>query len=352
MTRIGMRSLRFPLLAALSATVCLGAAAPAHAQSTVEAEKLFRDGKVLMKQGKFADACSAFEASQRIEANIATLTSLADCSEKNGKLATAWGYFLKAESLTRSDAKQTKLNATARQRAAAIEPRLSYLTINLPDESRIEGLVVARNGVVVDPGTFNRAVPVDGGEYEIQGKAPGHEPWTTRVTVKNESDRQSVEVPKFKELPKLLEPKQPTTPENPDGVVLDTPPRPLFTPMRYGALGAAGVAVGAVVAGAVFGTQSSSLNSDAEDLCVDGRCTAEQAAAANDKRDDAESKAMLANVSFGIGAAAAIGAGVLWYLGAPSDRAPSDEDAEEEAGEVSLRPHVGDFTGVTLGTRF
>jgi hypothetical protein len=350
-----MRSLRLPSLAAAAlavlATASLGAA-PAHAQSTVEAEKLFRDGKLLMKQRKTAEACDAFEASQRIEPNIATLTSLADCREKNGQLASAWGYFLKAESLTRADARQTKLNATARQRAAAIEPRLSYLTINLPDESRVEGLVVARNGVVVDPGTFNRAVPVDGGEYEIQGKAPGHEPWTTRVTVKNESDRQSVEVPKFKELPKLLEPKQQTTPDSPDGVVLATPERPLFTPLRYGALGAGGVAVIAVVAGAVFGSQSSSLDKDAEDLCVEGSCTAQQAQAANDKREDARSKATLANISFGVGAAAAIGAGVLWYLGAPSDGVPSDEDAEEEAGEISINPHVGDFTGVVLGTRF
>jgi hypothetical protein len=345
-----MRSLRLPSAAAALAALAL--AAPAHAQSTVEAEKLFRDGKALMKQRKTAEACDAFEASQRIEANIATLTSLADCREKNGQLASAWGYFLKAESLTRADARQTKLNATARQRAAAIEPRLSYLTINLPDESRIEGLVVARNGIVVDPGTFNRAVPVDGGAYEIQGKAPGHEPWTTRVTVKNESDRQSVEVPKFKELPKLLEPKQTVTQDNPDGVPLEQPARPLFTPMRYGALGAGGVAVVAVVAGAVFGSQSSSLDDDAERLCVDGSCSAMQAQQANDKREDARSKATLANISFGVGAAAAIGAGVLWFLGAPSDAMPSDEDAEEEAGEISINPHVGDYTGVVFGTRF
>jgi hypothetical protein len=322
------------------------APAIAQAQSTGEAEKLFRDAKTLMKQGKTAEACDAFEASHRIEPNIATLLSLADCREKNGQLASAWGFFLRAESLTRQDARQEKLNGVARQRAASIEPRLSYLIINVPDESRVDGLAVARNGVVVDAGTFNRAVPVDGGDYTIQGKAPGHEPWQTTVTVKNESDRQSVDVPRFKELPKILEPKKPE--EIGEGEATPLPPQPLLTPMRYGAIGSAGVAVVALGVGGFMGLSSKSMNDDAEKLCADG-CDEAEAARANDKRDDAKSRATIANVAFGVSAAAAIGAGVLWFLGAPS---AMEEPEDEEAGDIAIRPYVGDFTGVTLGTRF
>ena len=65
----------------------------------------------------------------------------------------------------------------------AIEPRLSYLTISVPDDSRIDGLVVNRNGAPVDPVLWNRAVPVDGGSYSIGGLAPGHEQWTTVIAV-------------------------------------------------------------------------------------------------------------------------------------------------------------------------
>src|SRR5688572_1489909 len=107
--------------------------ATARAQSTVDAEKLFRDGKGLMKQRKVAEACDAFEASQRIESNISTLMSLADCREKNGQLASAWGHFLRAESMTRSDPSKSAVNTIARRRAAAIEPRMSYLIVNVPD---------------------------------------------------------------------------------------------------------------------------------------------------------------------------------------------------------------------------
>jgi hypothetical protein len=329
------------LIAALSAT--------AHAQSTVEAEKLFRDGKQLMKQGNVASACEAFDGSQRIESNIATLLSLADCREKNGQLASAWGWFLKAESLTRDDSGKKSLNATARRRAAAIEPRLSYLTINVPEESHIDGLVVSRNGVVVDRGTYNRAVPVDGGDYKIEGKAPGHEPWSTSVTVGPESDRQAVEVPKFKEAPKLIG-TAPAASTEPDAEPLPAAPQPVLTPIRYGALGAAGLAVVALGGGVFLGLSAQDLDDEAVGLCKQGACSPAQADAANEKRDQAQSRALSANVAFGVSAAAAIGAGVLWFIGGPSS--DSGESAEPEGTALRLRPHVGDFTGVTLGARF
>ena len=93
------------------------------------------------------------------------------------------------------------MHERARERATALEPRLSYLIINVPDASRIEGLVVARNGSAVDPASWNRALPVDGGTYVVSGKAPGHEAWSTTVVVTGESDRKSVDVPRFHPLP-------------------------------------------------------------------------------------------------------------------------------------------------------
>jgi hypothetical protein len=342
-------------LAAAGALAALAVAAPAHAQSTVEAEKLFRDGKTLMKQGKFAEACEAFGASQRMESNVATLMSLADCLEKNGQLASAWGYFLKAESETRADRGKGQVNATARRRAAALEPRLSYLTINVPDESRVEGLVVSRGGAIIDPGTYNRALPIDGGEHEITGKAPGHEGWSTKVTVATESDRQSVEVPKFKELPKLLEP---TPPVGPSPVLTAPAPSP-WTPTRKAALG---VGVGSAVAlgaGIFLGVRANALENEAKDQCPRGECSLDDVRWADRKRERANSHALGANVAFGVSAAAAIGAGVLWYLGAPDGGdAPADDlgdGSSDDAGDESafrLHPHVGEFTGVTLDARF
>jgi hypothetical protein len=81
----------------------LAAAAPAFAQATAQAEQAFRDGNALMERREYAKACEAFATSDRIEPSIAAKMKLADCEEKRGKLATAWGLFLNVKTLTRDD---------------------------------------------------------------------------------------------------------------------------------------------------------------------------------------------------------------------------------------------------------
>src|SRR6185503_2435614 len=158
------------------------------------AETLFRDGKRLIKEGTIAEACNAFEGSERLEHNVSTVLSLADCREREGRLATAWGLFLQADAETRSDPTKVQLNDVAKRRAKALEEKLSYLTISVSDEARIRDLEITRDDKVVDPAEWNRAIPVDNGDHVIAGKAPGHEPWSTKVTIAP-LDKKAVEVP-------------------------------------------------------------------------------------------------------------------------------------------------------------
>jgi len=177
--------------------VVVGRVTAAVADPAVEAEQLFRDGRALLKAGKLAAACEAFEGSQRLEPAVATLLNLADCRERNLQLATAWSVYLQAASKARGDAGAARLAGVARDRAAALEPRLSFLTINVSDDSRVDGLTILRNGVALDPAVWNRAIPIDGGRYIITGKAPGLEPWSHTVEFQPERDHQSVNVPRF-----------------------------------------------------------------------------------------------------------------------------------------------------------
>ena len=175
------------------------AAGPASAQpAQAQAEHLFREGKRLMGEGNIAAACDAFEGSYAKDPAVSTLLNLADCREKNQQYASAWGYFIEAGRKTRNKPDMAALNKTAEQRATGIEPRLSYLIINVPDEARVEGLTITRNGVAVDVIEWNRDVPVDGGTYRVEGKAPAFEPWSTTITVGNAKDKQSVNVPRFR----------------------------------------------------------------------------------------------------------------------------------------------------------
>src|SRR6185295_9997285 len=71
---------------ALAIAVAITAAARrAEAQSpTVEAEAMFRQGKDLMASGKIADACAAFDLSQKLDPRATTLINQANCRERNG----------------------------------------------------------------------------------------------------------------------------------------------------------------------------------------------------------------------------------------------------------------------------
>jgi hypothetical protein len=282
-----------------------------HAQASPEAEKLFRDGRQLEQAGKLGEACAAFEASEKVEHNIATVLNLANCREKNQQLAAAWALFLAAESQTRGDPAKAAMNATAKTRAAALESRLSYLTINVPDDSRVPDLAVTRDGETVDPAEWNRAIPVDGGDHVIAGRAPGHESWSTKVTVGPTLDKQAVEVPKFKELPKLAHPEV--------DAPLDAqpPPAPMFSTQRYVSIGVGGVAVVGVAVAIGLGLSANSLRDQAISTCPPSACSVANAMTATATNATAHSRAIDADVAYGVGGAAAVAAIALWLTGAP-----------------------------------
>ena len=296
-------------IAAISLLVLAGAAGAARAQNA-EAELLFRDGDKLMASGEYGKACEAFEASNRIEARAGTLIRLGDCREKNQQLASAWSAY--SDALSR--VKDPKKREIAAAKVALLEPRLSQLTISVPDESRVPGLTISRNGAPVDAALWNRGAPVDGGDYVIAGRAPGHEEWSTKVAVPVEGGKVSVEVPRFKELKALAPDVAPGDKAIFDPVEPVDDPSPI-TGRRKVALGLAGGGIIAVVGGAILGTGAKGLESDAEALCPNVLCV--DHAEANDLMERARSRARIANIAYGVAAVAGAGAAVLWFTGGP-----------------------------------
>ena len=69
------------------AAALLAPAAVAWADES--AADAMKRGKAAMKAGKVHDACSAFEASDKLEAKVDTELALADCYEQDGRLASA-----------------------------------------------------------------------------------------------------------------------------------------------------------------------------------------------------------------------------------------------------------------------
>lgn len=178
----------------------------AHAQrpstsASAEADTLFDQGRALLQAGKIAEACGAFDASQKLSPAISTLFNQANCREQNHQYATAYGLFREADRQTRAplDEATQKLNRVATERWRALEARLSKLTIVAP---AVPGLEIRRGDVVVDPATWGRALPVDGGAYKITATAPDHEAWTTTVVVETEAAMKIVTVPALTATPR------------------------------------------------------------------------------------------------------------------------------------------------------
>lgn len=303
-----MRTLSSLVMVSFGLFTLVASAAPAHAQI---AEQLFREGKRLMAEGKIAEACTAFEGSYRKDEAVTTLLNLADCREKNGQYASAWGHFIEAERKTRGNSAEAGFNSTAKDRASKLEGRLSYLIINVPDEARVDGLEITRNGQPVDKAEWNRDIPVDGGTWKVEGKAPAFEAWSTSVTVGKEKDKQSVNVPRFRALPAdVVKP-----PDGPETVVGPAPSS--FTGKRKAALGVGAVGLVGLGVGTVFYFQASGVYDDAK--------AAQTNADRERLTDDANGKYLLAQIGWGVGAAAVGTAAFLWITGGPSSGESVDE---------------------------
>jgi len=332
-------------LLATIAIVVIAATAPARAQS-VDAEALFRDGKRLMKEGNVAAACDKFDASNRLETSVGTMLNLADCREKNHQLATAWATFLKAAAAAKQAGNDPKREAEAKRRAKVLEAKLAYLTINVADANRVDGLVIKRNGNVVDPALWNTGTPVDAGTYEISGSAPGLDPWTTKTDV-TDGQQAKVDVPKLEKhaavvktpvVTNTIETHTDEISEPPPEEPVDTGPSS-FTGMRKAAVAAAVIGVAGIVVGGVFGSKANDLEKQADAICPNDACGDTHAL---DLNKDARSDATIANIGFIGGGVAVAGAAALWFLGAP-----------KTTEGVSIAPSVrGDQVVVTIGGSF
>src|SRR5512143_1351640 len=152
----------------------------ARAQSA-GAEALFRDGRSLIKQGKLDAGCDKLEASEKLESSVGTLLNLGDCREKQGRYATAWAAFRKAEDEAKRDGNDKKRQAEAKRRAQKLEDSLAQITIQVGPSSKSDGLVVKRDGETLDPAVWGTAIVVDPGNHKIVAEAPGEKPWSTEV---------------------------------------------------------------------------------------------------------------------------------------------------------------------------
>ena len=289
--------------------------AVSHAEMTDEAgaRVLFAEGRKLADDRRYAEACPKFEASLRLDPGIGTNFNLADCFEHLGRTASAWGRFLDVAAATKA-AGQSQREAVARARAAALEPNLVRLVIEVG--SPVEGLIVQRDGVPIGRASWGLALPVDPGDHIVAASAPGKKRWSRGTTVPNVPTAVTVVVPALEELP-LEKPD--------DATAILSPPSPArHRLIPIVSLSAVGVV--ALVVSTIFALEVESKNGEAKALCPGSQClTMEEKSRHDQLVSDAHRDQGIAFVSVGIAGAALLAAAYLWWrpLRSPPDSAPA-----------------------------
>jgi hypothetical protein len=182
--------------AMVAAIVAVGLPAIARADDRAAAQQLFDEGKQLVAQGKLAEACPRFEASARLSQTPGVRLNLVDCWTTLGRTASAWVMAAEAQRLAQQTGDDAAA-AAAGERRAALQKRLTYLTVTVAGGTGVAGLEILRDGEKVVPAEWGLAVPVDPGRHEIVAHAPGRKPWSTTQTLTEPGATVTVTIPEL-----------------------------------------------------------------------------------------------------------------------------------------------------------
>lgn len=327
-------------LALLPALLASPAIAEPSREDRAAALALFDEGRKLLAEKKFAEACPKLEASMRLDPGIGTLFNLSDCYEQIGRIASAWSGFRDVAAQARATSQDVR-EKLARERAAALESKLSRVRIVVPAELASSALTITRDGVPLPSSLVGTPIPMDPGTHTLRITAEGKEPWETKITLRPDGKTVDVQVPALAPAapgattaPTATAPASttsepagspsgaptasgaPTTTASgaPSGAPDSTSPRPWQKPVGIVAAVAGVLGVGAGIA-VGFVANDTNIKSN------DGDCTEGTNFCRTQAGVDLRTQAVLeANISTGLVVAGAVigAAGIVLWITAPS----------------------------------
>ncbi|MBV8757511.1 MAG: hypothetical protein JO257_09560 [Deltaproteobacteria bacterium] len=193
--------------------LCLSSAAIADDKS--KADALFKQGKKLMGEKKYAEACEAFEKSQSLDPGIGTQLNIAKCYEDWGKLARALKAYRAAQKMATDahDSRADKIDGLVTE----LEPQVPHLTIHIPKGAKTDAITI--DGAPA--GDLSEPLTLDPGPHTIV--YPNAEGATKTKVVPVERGGSSDVTLDLPSTAAVVEHKPPPPPPPP-------PPRPRATP--------------------------------------------------------------------------------------------------------------------------
>jgi len=305
-----------------------------------KADSLFKQGKKLMAEKKYADACEDFEQSMKLDPGIGTELNIGHCYEEWGKLARAFKSYKSALKMAKdaSDSRADKIEGLVNQ----IDPSVPRLTMHVPKDAdtssvTIDGAAIAdiSQPILLDPGPH---------KVEYSTSTGGKKSKTIPIEKGGTYDANLLDLPIKAAQTADHVTSPPPPPPRPRHVAETSDPGKGYRIAAFAVGGAGIVAIG--VSSYLTLSAKSSYNDALKKDCagMTNMCNDAGLKATHDARH----KANIATIVFSAGLAA-VGGGVVLYLLAPHE-AKATESTEES---LYLVPSVSpDSAGLVFGGGF
>lgn len=331
-----------------------GAVRAAHAQKSGDiGEKMFYEGLLKMKAGKFDEACPLLDEAFRSDNRPASLFYFAECELGAGRTSSALGLYkdyvalaagLKGLIRTREKSREEDAKAAVKR----LDEEVPQLALRLPKDAP-KGTVVTRDGVQVQEDQLGVSVQMDPGMHTILVETSTGDKKETKLKLEK-SDRKNVELT----LPKAADEdedgaavkkkKKKKKPKG-DGDEDEEPKKEVKIDqgskiLPYTAFGVGGVGL---IVGGVTGLLASGKKAAIDKECKGTKCSQAGLDAAN----GAKSLATISNIGFAVGVVG-VGVGVTLLLLAPSSPKKKDTSFDEAFVQPFVTPGPG---GAVLGAQ-
>ena len=336
---------------AVTIATIVALASVASADKKERADALFKDGKKLMAEKRYADACAAFEESHKLDPGIGAQLNIARCYEEWGKLGRAFTTYQAAEKAAREA--NDKRVEDIKKLIADLDSQVPRLTVKLPKDAP-KGFQVTMDKKPIT--VLGEAFVVDPGPKTLEWWV-GNGPKKQKIVAVERGGESEVtlDVPKGT----IVKPENGEGGDGKgDGNGDDKKPTPAKASVpgraqRIGGIALGGAGVLAIGVSSVMTLSARGDYNDALDMYCNGMtnmCEPQGLTITHDARSTANT----ATVIFLVGVAA-VGGGVALYLLAPKASSASSDDeggGEEEAMRYVVPSVSPEGAGLVYGGRF
>jgi serine/threonine-protein kinase len=314
-----------------------------------KADALFKEGKKLMADKRYAEACPKLEQSMKLDPGIGTELNIGKCYEDWGRIGKALIAYKRALDMA-NEAKDKRV-PQIQELVDGLDSQAPRLTIKLPSGASADGVKVTLDGDVIT--TFGTALIVDPGPKTIEYTVDDGPKKSKTVPVDRGGDSEvTLDIPKDRvaKKPGSGKSQKPGGDKSNGGTKtgdIATPPAPGRN-MRLGGIVLGGAGVLAVGVSSIMTLSARGQYNDALEMhCmgVKNMCDPEGLMTTADARSTANT----ATIIF-VAGIAMVGGGVALYMLAPKGAARTE--SQNETARYIVPSVTKDGAGVVFGGRF